>query len=167
MNKEKIMYKFEFKKEANPFLVLLFSVCLLFELFFVIMALMDLDFPFQIDLIFLLLVIGFVATNSLLWQIRGKEILTITTKEIKISKRGKIFKTGEKVNISDVKKVTCERDRNPLIFKTYFFIEGPIKIYKKNGYAVRFGVDCSEKEAQKIVEDINQIIENIRGNVSD
>jgi len=157
-------FKIELKKRINwPFTIFLGLWLIIWIAIFGTIFYGLITTPNRIgDLVFVVIlgiIIGLWVVDRFLWQISGVELLIITNK-IELIKKGKLYKSCQKIDFLEYESVSFDEDiQTPFWIKLYGLKGGKI-IINYLGHKVRFGQDTSISYAEIAANEIDKEIKN-------
>lgn len=152
------------KSKANiPILVMtgVWSIAWLFVMIIVIMGIMT---EFQHNVIHIVLfaiffgIAGLFVVKAFLWQLKGKEKITLTKDKLIISKLSTILTSPSEYETGEIGRFKLtEKEDSFSLWRIYGFTGGKISFgYYEN--EKHFGQTLSRKEAAALIEELNEKI---------
>jgi hypothetical protein len=111
-----------------------------------------------IPVLFLLLIASFLGVNYVLWQIKGKEQISISQKGISLKSSNELLKFHSFISFDEFESVEVNNSQNKSFFVRFWGIGGGRILIKYLGRSRKIGQDLSLKESQKICNRLNQLI---------
>lgn len=115
---------------------------------------------FLIFTILLLIICGSLILKIFLWNLRGKEKLTITDKELVLEKLGTIFSTQKKYEIELVSNFSLNKNIDNFfssIFRpTIWGLRGGKIVFKYQEKSIYLGQTLDATESQKLIDKLNE-----------
>jgi len=165
----KINMEKKFKKRTNWNTLFILCVNELFVFFFVVIIgyntfieiIYNRDTSFLFSFI-LLVSVGTIILDFILWQIRGYEYIKIDNTYMTIKKRGKIFKSTNIVNLSDIDDIYLQDYRTTLytLFIRMMGIRGGKICIEYLGRKTYIGQSLTNKEAVENIEHLKTALSN-------
>ncbi len=106
-------------------------------------------------------VIGVFALNIVVWNLRGKEIISITENGITLKKTGNLISTINNITYNELESVNCDNDDETPLWRKFWRIGGGKIIVRYLGTQKRFGQGLDLKTAEQITSNIRATIEKI------
>jgi len=165
MQRKELQYKL--KKKPNKFLTVFVAIWTIGVFGLILTIIYGLyTTPSRIN--DFIIIVGFMIIGFLLgfdyinWQIRGKEILTVSENNIEIKNTGTFFKRHLIIQYYELEKITFDNNKETLHWIRFWGIGGGLIKIEYLGRKKRFGQDLKLKEAEKICNEINEYIEKIQ-----
>ncbi|HBN05861.1 MAG TPA: hypothetical protein DD434_08765 [Bacteroidales bacterium] len=159
----------KFKKRTNWNTLIILCVNELFVFFFIVIIgyntfieiIYNRDTSFLFSFI-LLVSVGTIILDFILWQIRGYEYIKIDNTSITIKKRGKIFNTTNIINLSDVDDIYLQEFKTTLftLFLKMMGIRGGKICIEYLGRKTYIGQSLTNKEAVENIDELKKKLEN-------
>jgi hypothetical protein len=115
---------------------------------------------FLVLTILLLTVFGSLILKIFLWNLRGKEKLTITDKELVLEKLGTIFSTPKKYEIGLVSNFSLNKNidnfLSSIMRPTIWGLRGGQIVFKYKEKTIYLGQTLETTESQKLIDELNE-----------
>lgn len=111
-----------------------------------------------IPVLFLLLIASFLGVNYVLWQIRGKEQISVSRKGISLKSSNGLLKFQSFISFDEFEAVEVNNSQSKSFLVRFWGIGGGGVLIKYLGRSRKIGQDLSLKESQKICNRLSQLI---------
>jgi hypothetical protein len=160
----KIVAEYIIKRKANISILLLTGVWSIAWLFVMVIIVMGIITQFEYNVTPLVLfaiffgIIGLIVVKAFLWQLKGKEKITLTKDKLIISKLGTILTSPCEYETREIGRFKLtEKVESFSLWRIYGFTGGKISFdYYEN--EKHFGQTLSRKEASVLIEELNEKI---------
>jgi hypothetical protein len=106
-------------------------------------------------------VAGIFALNIVVWNLRGKEIISVTEKGITLKKIGNLFSTTNNIEFNELESVNYDKDDETPWWRKFWRTGGGKIIVRYLGTQRRIGQNLDLKTAEQITIDIRSAIEKL------
>jgi hypothetical protein len=107
----------------------------------------------------IILVIGIIALNRLLWNMIGREIVSVSPKGITVSRKGKFFTSSTTISYVELDEIYSDDDPDTPHWRKFWRIGGGKVVIKYLGIEKRIGPSLSLSFAERIAEEIRKAVE--------
>ena len=161
---DKIVTEYVIKRKANIPILLLTGVWSIAWLFVMVIIIMGIIAEFEYNVTSLVLfaiffgIVGIFVVKAFLWQLNGREKITLTKDKLVVSKLGTVLTFPSKYETGEISRFRLtEKEDSFSLWKIYGFTGGKISFdYYEN--EKHFGQTLSKKEATVLIEELNEKI---------
>ena len=103
--------------------------------------------------------IGVIALNLLLWNMIGREIVSVSPKGITVSRKGKIFNSSTTISYVELDEIYSDDDPDTSHLRKFWRIGGGKVVIKYLGIEKRIGSSLSSTFAERVAEELRDAAE--------